>query len=140
MPQVDLTERCSRIAYAISAAGLDQAAVARLIGVKKSAVNQWVSGKTKDLKNDYLFALEDVTGFSARWIATGEGPQRTARSQVARLLEEAPQEIVQQTLDFMGYKITTSTAVLSQEKTARYLKWIDTIGKDLQNRRESDSQ
>lgn len=140
MQHTDLSQRSERVAYAIKASGLNAATAAKRIGVSRSTVSQWCSGSTKDIKNDYLFALEDVTGFSARWIATGQGPQRSVRGQVARLLEEAPPEIVQETLDFMGYKITTCSALLSSENTARYLKWIDSIGKDLQNRKLSDSQ
>lgn len=140
MKQTQFSDRGARIDYAIRSSGHTAASVAKLIAVSRSAVSQWIAGTTKDIKNDHLFALEDITGFSARWIATGQGPQRTARNQAAQLLDEAPPEIVQQTLDFLGYKISTSQALMTQEQTARYLKWIDRIGKDMQDRKTNDNE
>ena len=136
----NLSSRGERIDYAIRSAGLKAADVARLLHVTRSAVNQWVSDRTKDIKLDHLFGLEDMTGFSARWLATGKGPQRAALSQSARILDEEPREIVQETLDFMGYKITASKAIMTQERAAKYLKWIDALARDLQTRRERDQE
>lgn len=83
-----MSTRAERIAEAIASTDLNDAEVARRIGCKSQAVSQWKSGTTKDLKNDHLFALADLTGFEARWIATGEGPKRKAETaDEARLLE-----------------------------------------------------
>lgn len=61
-----------------AAAGLTQSTFARKIGVTKGAVSQWENGNTKNLRLPNLFAIEDATGFSARWIALEEGPVRVA--------------------------------------------------------------
>ena len=66
-----------RVAHAIKASGHTPSSAARAIGCTPAAVLQWVSGKTKNIKNEFLFALADATGFEARWIGTGEGPDRT---------------------------------------------------------------
>lgn len=65
-----------RIRYARERAGLDQAGLAKLVGVSKSAVNQWELGKTKNLRLDNLFKLERATGFAAMWIGVAEGPMK----------------------------------------------------------------
>lgn len=64
----------TRIAKAIAASGKAPAAIAREIGVSPAAVYQWLQGGIKDLRNENLFALADATGYSARWLGTGEGP------------------------------------------------------------------
>jgi transcriptional regulator with XRE-family HTH domain len=83
-----MSSRAERIAEAIASTTLNDSEVARRIGCKSQAVAQWRSGATKDLKSDNLFALADLTGFEARWIATGKGPKRKAETaEEARLLE-----------------------------------------------------
>jgi transcriptional regulator with XRE-family HTH domain len=76
--------RGERIAHAIRESGNSPAAMSRLIGCTSAAIYQWVKGDTKDIKNDFLFKLADATGFEARWIATGEGPQRLAVDEAER--------------------------------------------------------
>ena len=52
--------------------------IAKVCGVTQQAVYAWMRGDVKNLRNENLFALADQTGFEARWIATGETPERTA--------------------------------------------------------------
>ncbi|MGY6214957.1 helix-turn-helix domain-containing protein [Methylolobus aquaticus] len=58
--------------------GMTRERVATALNVSKSAVSKWEGGQTKNLKNEHLFLFEDRFGYSARWIATGQGPQRAA--------------------------------------------------------------
>jgi transcriptional regulator with XRE-family HTH domain len=58
--------------------GLTRERIGAALGVSKSSVSKWESGQTKNLRNEHLFLLEDRFGFSARWIATGQGPMRVA--------------------------------------------------------------
>ena len=66
-----------RVRYAIEQSGHTPSSVARVIGCTPAAVLQWISGDTKNIKNDLLFALADATKFEARWIGTGNGPQQS---------------------------------------------------------------
>lgn len=90
-----MTTLHERVARAIKESGHNPSSVAREIGVSAEAVLQWVNGPTKNLRNDNLFALADVTGFSARWIGTGEGPQvecysSAAIKHVVQVMENLP--------------------------------------------------
>lgn len=66
-----------RVTKAINESGYNASSAARAIGCSPEAVLQWMNGPTKNLKGEFLFALADLTGFEARWIATGELPERT---------------------------------------------------------------
>jgi transcriptional regulator with XRE-family HTH domain len=68
----------SRIDHAISQSGKSIAEVARACDVSVQAIYTWMRNGVKDLRNDNLFALADITGFEARWIGTGKGPRKTA--------------------------------------------------------------
>lgn len=67
-----------RVTKALKESGNTATSAARHIGCTPEAVIQWMNGPTKNLKGEFLFALADLTGFEARWIATGEQPERTA--------------------------------------------------------------
>jgi len=51
----------------------NQAEFGRLSNASRSLVNQWLSGRTKNVDPRYAFKIEDNTHFSARWIMLGEG-------------------------------------------------------------------
>ena len=72
----DLAEKNGRIAYVIEHSGHNPASMAKLLGCKPSAIYQWLSGSTKNIKEDLLWRLADITGFEARWISQGSGPRR----------------------------------------------------------------
>ena len=73
--QMELYER---IARAIDVSGVKGKDAAATCDVTPSAVSQWRAGSTNNLKFKSLYGLSDVTGFSARWIALGELPERSA--------------------------------------------------------------
>lgn len=70
---MDLGERITK---AIKDSGRDVREVARACDTSAQAIYVWMRGGVKDLRNANLFALADITGFEARWIATGEGPEQ----------------------------------------------------------------
>ena len=78
--------KSERIAHVIEASGYNPASMSRKIGCTSAAIYQWIAGSTHDIKNELLFALADATGFCARWIATGEGPQREEESERTKRL------------------------------------------------------
>ena len=76
-----------RVRHAIETSGHTPSSVARAIGCTPAAVLQWISGDTKNIKNELLFALADATRFEARWIGTGEGPPQSLAAQNHRVLD-----------------------------------------------------
>lgn len=71
-------ERHERIAKAIAASGLKKGEIASACGVANSAVTQWITGESKSIRPENLYALAKATGFNAEWLAIGEGPETNA--------------------------------------------------------------
>jgi transcriptional regulator with XRE-family HTH domain len=55
--------------------GMKPADLALAASCTISAVLQWESNKTKNLKLDNLFRIADALNVEPRWLATGKGPQ-----------------------------------------------------------------
>ena len=51
------------------------------LGVTKNAISKLESGKSLNLKLDNLYKLQDITGYSAEWIAIGRGDKKLPTSQ-----------------------------------------------------------
>jgi uncharacterized protein (UPF0297 family) len=51
--------------------------------VTEQAIGKWISGATKNIKSEYFFVIEDLTGFSARWLAEGKLPKKIDRKLIA---------------------------------------------------------
>lgn len=77
-----------RIEHAIAASSTDISRVASACGVTVQAVYAWMRGDVKNLRNDNLFALADITGFEARWIATGQGREKPGGDERKKRLEQ----------------------------------------------------
>lgn len=73
----DMTTRGGRIKFALDKSGHTPTTAAKKIGCKPQAISQWISKPDTNIKNNLLFEFADLTGFEARWIATGEGPQHS---------------------------------------------------------------
>lgn len=96
----DLTTKEGRIGFVIEKCGHNPASIAKLLGCKPAAVYQWLDGSTKNLKEHLLWKLADTTGYDARWISTGEGPQRqkkymdTRFAHVLDVMESLPPYVI----------------------------------------------
>ena len=63
-----------RVEYMMQALKIkEQTEFGLLCGASRSVVNQWLSGRIKNIDPRYAFKLEDSSAFSARWIMLGEG-------------------------------------------------------------------
>jgi SOS-response transcriptional repressor LexA len=80
-------DRHERIARAIQLSGLKKGEIAAACGVANSAVTQWITGESKSLKPENLYALAKATGFRAEWLAIGEGPEKEPDSNVAMAVQ-----------------------------------------------------
>jgi len=66
----------ARIRHIREELDLSQEAFGRHMNVSKAAVSQWENGDIKNLRPGNLFAIQNFTGYSAEWIATGAGAAR----------------------------------------------------------------
>lgn len=69
-----------RLTFAMSRAGITQAELARLCGVKPPSVNGWLSGKSKFLRGENLLQAASALKVNQQWLATGEGPMSNPSS------------------------------------------------------------
>lgn len=51
-------------------------------GASKQSVSRWLSDGKIVMAAEYAFRLQDKSGFSARWISLGEGPELVAQLEV----------------------------------------------------------
>ncbi|MDH1700300.1 LexA family protein [Comamonas terrigena] len=72
-----MTTLQDRIAKLMAETGKTVGEIASIAGVSSSAVTQWKDGPTKSLKTAPATKLAAATGFSAMWIATGSGPEKS---------------------------------------------------------------
>lgn len=72
-----MTTLQERIAKLMAETGKTVGDLAEIAGVSSSAVTQWKDGPTKSLKTAPAVKLATATGFSAMWIATGTGPEKS---------------------------------------------------------------
>ncbi|MGE0334452.1 MAG: helix-turn-helix domain-containing protein [Gammaproteobacteria bacterium] len=87
-----------RMRWALEHAGMDQASLARHLGITKGAVGQWVSGDTESIRPVHLFRAARTLRVEAEWLGTGDGPRtRTERAlpdvdvEVCRLVAALPE-------------------------------------------------
>jgi transcriptional regulator with XRE-family HTH domain len=82
-----------RIHHIRSTQGLTMQELADKLGITKNAISKLENGKSLNLKLDNLYRLQDITGYSAEWIAIGRGSQMATKSQshvdISALSEES---------------------------------------------------
>lgn len=66
-----------RIRTARQRSGFSQEQLGKLLGVSKSAVSQWETGATNNIRPENLLLLEKHTKHRAWWIVFGQGPEQT---------------------------------------------------------------
>jgi transcriptional regulator with XRE-family HTH domain len=73
---MDTSSITDRIASALAESQLEQAELARRVGVSRQAVNDWLKGRSVNIRPETLVRLADVLGVEIRWLATGHGPRK----------------------------------------------------------------
>lgn len=83
-------ERHDRIREAVEASGKKKKEIAKECGVSPPSISQWITGETKNIKPDNLFALSRATGYSAEWLATGRGEKLIRVDEAHRASSSSP--------------------------------------------------
>ena len=95
----------SRIDHALPTADKSAADAAKACRVSTQSVYSWMRGDVKNLRNEHLFALATLTQFEARWLATGEGPERPVGqlnprvAQILKAMEDMPDYLIDKVVD-----------------------------------------
>jgi len=72
-----LKTTAERVAYMMKTLHIEgQTEFGLLCGASRSTVNQWLSGRIKNIDPRYAFKLEENSSFNAKWIILGEGKIR----------------------------------------------------------------
>ncbi len=93
-----------------------------------SAYTQWINGTTKSYDAEKMLRVAEYLRVHVHWLMFGIGPMEDGEVAQAAidLVNEAPAEIVNETLSFMSYNLSRSL-VGDSAKLGRYLKMIDKI-------------
>lgn len=67
-----------RVDFALDEIGLNPNQAAKRMDCTPQAIYMLIGGASKTISSELAFSLADLTGFEARWIVTGKGPQRIA--------------------------------------------------------------
>lgn len=85
-----------RIRKAMEVAELTPTTLSVRAGVSGGAVTHWLNGSTRALKSETADRIAKATGFNARWLALGEGPEKgfnlANEAYVAGVLDHKPTE------------------------------------------------
>ena len=66
-----------RVTYMMETLNIEsQTEFGLLCGASRSVINQWLSGRIKNIDPRYGFKLEENSPFNAKWIILGEGKIR----------------------------------------------------------------
>jgi transcriptional regulator with XRE-family HTH domain len=97
--------------------------LAAAAGVSSGRVTQWLQGDVKGLSAESAINIEEVTGFSARWLVKGKAPKKIITGGIK--LEEASYHAV---VDNKQKVPLTQSAKLVE--IVRIFQETDDIGKD----------
>lgn len=75
-----MTLLADRVKQARESAGLSQADLARLSGISTAAMSQIETGQTKTLKASTATAFAKATGYTAEWLTSGRGQERSLKN------------------------------------------------------------
>lgn len=114
---------------------LTQEALAKAIGVTRSAIAQVEGGISNSLNAENITKAARYFGRNPLWLATGEGPE-FASDAVSEALDALPDDNRQQAFDFILYQVEKAKHVFS-ERPADYTRMIERITKDMERRKNS---
>lgn len=72
------TNLATRLTEALNEAGISQSDLARACGVTSASVSDWINGKTKTIRPQYLSKAAQALNVSIAWLATGEGSKQSS--------------------------------------------------------------
>jgi transcriptional regulator with XRE-family HTH domain len=117
-----------RLEVARKARGVAKQAVAKAAGMTPSNYTQWITASTVTYDAEKMYLTARFLGVRMAWLLFGELPMNInpQAAAAAALVEDAPPEVVNETLNFMSYQLNRSMAD-DPVTLGNYLKMIDSI-------------
>ena len=78
----------NRLRESLDYSGKKQIEIAARLGITRSAVSDWFSGKTKEIKSKHLLELANFLGVDAEWLDCGKGKMLQSSTKTASRLSE----------------------------------------------------
>ena len=103
--------------------GLTQPALAKEIGVTKSAISQWETGTTKSMDSSKLLALASILDVSPNWLSDGKGEKHTIG--IATIKDASRGMTVMQSNVTEGPDITGRVPLISWVQAGSWAEIID---------------
>ena len=97
-----------RIKTILAECGLKQVDFAAALGVSANYVNQLVNGKKETLSGTLAKLIEELYGYPARWVLTGEGEKAprasfsAAKAELLKKVSQMPQDEILALFAFAG--------------------------------------
>jgi LmbE family N-acetylglucosaminyl deacetylase len=105
--------------------------------VTPQAVHLWFRGG--EVREENLAAFARAYGVREAWLRYGDG-ERADASAVARsggeMLEALPGEMLQQTIDFIGYQLSKPNVQVAEETRASYRRFIERVLEDRERKHQ----
>lgn len=102
-----------------------QVALAKLFDVSQKGARKWLEGEGLPTLERCIVIAEHFR-VNTEWLVSGRGPMRDGGEQ-ERMLDSLPDDVRQETFDFLGFKLSKA---LRGEQLAHYLRWLDRIRKN----------
>lgn len=114
-------------------------AVAAQTGIRISAqaMHKWVQ-QDGGITLENAKAVAEYFKVSPGWLLFGEGQGQQPTIDAA--IREMPAQNKQQSIDFLEYQIKSAAPFMASEKLAHYMAMIERFKRDIERRREENSQ
>lgn len=104
--------------------------------VSEQTIYNWLDGS--EIKESNLAAFAQLYGTTPAWLRYGIGERESLSEKGAeggRLVQQLPDELLQETLDFLGYKLQRPDVQVAEETRASYFKFSEKVRQDMARRK-----
>jgi len=116
-----MSSLADRVNARLRVTGLSPADLAREVGVKAPSVSNWLSGKTKTIKGEFLLLAAQALQCSPRWLSTGHGAVNDDAAGAVHVVRE---DTVRYIADPLIEEATEILRLLDRTSRSEALLWL----------------